>query len=91
MHFVNILDLSRRVYTTGPVISYENINSVATSDCNSYIPVYAIVKHTLISIQNDDETLNNVLEYSKPTLSQAMFRTRSYADLILGLTMDTSM
>lgn len=89
MSFSNILDLSRRVFTTGPVISYENINSVATSDCNSYIPIYAIVKHMLISIQNDDETLKNVLEYSKPTLGQVMSRTRSYADLIVGLTINT--
>lgn len=90
MSFSNILDLSRGVFTTGPVISYENINSVATSDCNSYIPVYAIVKHMLISIQNDDETLKNVLEYSKPTLGQGMSRTRSYADLIVGLTVNTN-
>ena len=91
MNFINILDLSRGVYTTGTVISYENINSVATSDCNNYIPVYAIVKHMLISIQNDDETLNNVLEYSKPIFGQGMSRTRSYADLIFGLTINTNM
>ena len=91
MNFINILDLSRGVFTTGTVISYENINSVATSDCNNYIPVYAIVKHMLISIQNDDETLNNVLEYSKPIFGQGMSRTRSYADLIFGLTINTNM
>ena len=88
MSFSNILDLTRNVLTTSPPVSYENINSVATSDCNSYIPVYAVVKHMLISIQNDDETLNNVLEYSKPTLGQSMSRTRSYADLIVGLTVN---
>ena len=91
MSFANILNLSRVVHTTSPPVSYENINSVATSDCNSYVPVYAIVKHALISIQNDDETLDNVLEYSKPIFGQSMGRTRSYADLISGLTINTSM
>lgn len=91
MSFLNILNLTRNVLTTSPPVNYENINSIATSDCNSYIPVYAIVKHTLISIQNDDETLNNVLEYSKPTLGQGMSRTRSYANLILGLTINANL
>ena len=91
MSFANILDLTRNVFTTSLPVNYENINNVATSDCNSYIPVYAIVKHTLISIQNDDETLANILEYSKPIFGQSMGRTRSYADLISGLTINTSM
>ena len=51
-----------------------------TSDCNEYIPVYAISNHTLLTFKDSDI---KVMEYSMPTSEiQSYIYVRTYYDLI---------
>lgn len=53
-------------------------DKIAYSDCNSYIPIYAIFSHTLFIFENDQK----VIEYSNPIINnEYMQGFRQYSQL----------
>lgn len=69
----DVYDLRREVVFTG--ISF-NSYTIGTSDCNTFIPYYAMYSHTLL---NMDGTF--VIEYKFPAKPRDYNYTRNYADL----------
>ena len=76
----------RRIINLNTIIqsSYATSNYrtriVGTSDCNEYIPVYAISNHKLLSFKYYEI---KVMEYSMPTSEIAQHNAvRTYSDLV---------
>ena len=76
----------RRLLNLSSIIQTNYIESnyrtriTGTSDCNEYIPVYAISSHTLLTFKDSDI---KVMEYNMPTSEiQSYNYVRTYSDLI---------
>ena len=77
-----LLNLSSIIQTSYAENNYRTIIT-GTSDCNEYIPVYAISSHKLL-IFKDSNT--KVMEYNMPTRDiQGYNYVRTYSDLILKI------
>ena len=75
----------RRLLNLNSIIqpSYAEVNYrtgiTGTSDCNEYIPVYAISSHTLLTFKDSDI---KVMEYNMPTSEISGYNSiRTYSDL----------
>ena len=74
-----LLNLSSIIQTNYVEDNYRT-RITGTSDCNEYIPVYAISSHTLLTFKDSDI---KVMEYSMPTSEiQSYIYVRTYSDLI---------
>lgn len=77
-----LLNLSSIIQTNYAENSYRT-RITGTSDCNEYIPVYAISSHTLLIFKDSDI---KVMEYNMPTSEiQSYNYVRTYSDLILRI------
>lgn len=74
-----LLNLSSIIQTNYVENNYRT-RITGTSDCNEYIPVYAISSHTLLTFKDSDI---KVMEYNMPTSEiQSYNYVRTYSDLI---------
>ena len=74
-----LLNLSSIIQTNYVEDNYRT-RITGTSDCNEYIPVYAISSHTLLTFKDSDI---KVMEYNMPTSEiQSYNYVRTYYDLI---------
>ena len=74
-----LLNLSSIIQTNYVENNYRT-RITGTSDCNEYIPVYAISSHTLLTFKDSDI---KVMEYNMPTSEiQSYNYVRTYYDLI---------
>ena len=74
-----LLNLRSIIQTTYSENNYKT-RITGTSDCNEYIPVYAISSHTLLTFKDSG---TKVMEYSMPTSEiQSYNYVRTYSDLI---------
>ena len=74
-----LLSLSSIIQTNYVENNYRT-RITGTSDCNEYIPVYAISSHTLLTFKDSDI---KVMEYNMPTSEiQSYNYVRTYSDLI---------
>ena len=74
-----LLNLNSIIQTTFAESNYRTIIT-GTSDCNEYIPVYAISSHTLLTFKDSN---TKVMEYSMPINDlQSYNYVRTYFDLI---------
>ena len=74
-----LLSLSS-IIQTNYVENHYRTRITGTSDCNEYIPVYAISSHTLLTFKDSDI---KVMEYNMPTSEiQSYNYVRTYSDLI---------
>lgn len=74
-----LLNLSSIIQTNYTENNYRT-RITGTSDCNEYIPVYAISSHTLLTFKDSDI---KVMEYNMPTSEiQSYNYVRTYLDLI---------
>ena len=74
-----LLNLSSIIQTNYAENNYRT-RITGTSDCNEYIPVYAISSHTLLTFKDSDI---KVMEYNMPTSEiQSYNYVRTYYDLI---------
>ena len=90
MDFREVLDLKTETFVRNFTTDYSNIKDIATSDCNDYLPIYALLKHNLISVEEvlegeTKKTKKVILEYSKEKVHTHLNSVRSYNDLIQGL------
>ena len=70
----------RSIIQTNYVENNYRTKITGTSDCNEYIPVYAISSHTLLTFKDSDI---KVMEYNMPTSEiQSYNYVRTYSDLI---------
>ena len=77
-----LLNLSSIVQTNYVENNYRT-RITGTSDCNEYIPVYAISSHTLLTFKDSDI---KVMEYNMPTSEIPSYNyVRAYNDLVLRL------
>ena len=77
-----LLNLSSIIQTNYAENNYRT-RITGTSDCNEYIPVYAISSHTLLIFKDSGI---KVMEYSMPTSEiQSYNYVRTYSDLILKI------
>lgn len=73
---LNLSSIIRNNYVEG----YYRTKITGTSDCNEYIPVYAISNHILLTFKDSDI---KVMEYNMPTSEiQSYNYVRTYSDLI---------
>ena len=66
-------------------INYNKPETIGTSDCNPYIPTYALEKHVLYMVQNGEDLNIPIIEYSELITVNPLPTVRNYRDFILGL------
>ena len=77
-----LLNLSSIIQTNYIESNYRT-KTIGTSDCNEYIPVYAISSHTLLVFKDSN---TRVMEYSMPINDiQGYNYVRTYSDLIIKI------
>ncbi len=74
-----LLNLSSIIQTNYTESNYRT-KTIGTSDCNEYIPVYAISSHTLLTFKDSN---TKVMEYNMPISEIQRYNyVRTYSDLI---------
>ena len=77
-----LLNLNSIIQTSYTESNYRTI-VVGTSDCNEYIPVYAISNHKLLVFKDSN---TKVMEYNMPiNVIQGYNYVRTYADMIIEI------